>query len=65
MATFLHIEKRGSNPVAVFDEFGRTFALNSENLALRIQNLQRQGIDTATEAAVLVELRSREAPQPV
>ena len=69
--TFLRIETRGDNVVAVFDrgyqqweptEGGGshyddgTFCLNRESLATRIANLERDGYDASVERAAMIAL---------
>jgi hypothetical protein len=70
--TFLRIETRGGNLVAVFDRGFRmwwsnpnggdghyddgTFCLNEQSLRTRIANMKRDGRDTSVEDAALVAL---------
>lgn len=79
MITFLRIETRGGNLVAVFDrgyqsfvptDAGHgyyddgTFCLNEQSLRRRIENVKREGRDTSVEHAALAELRRAATSQP-
>lgn len=63
--TLIEIKHNGVYWVAVLNG-GRVknSTLNGDNLEIRITNGKREGCDTSTEEAALIEIRKREQDQP-